>query len=121
MRYSLLVLLLFGLLMACQNEEDINPDGTIETNAQLVNNLPVDGCEWHFMINHGSHTTFYLPTKATAFRVETIIATLPKTGGAITSRVRIRYRPTSQKGQVQCGFGRIAEYDEIEIIEIRER
>ncbi|WP_247233104.1 hypothetical protein [Telluribacter sp. SYSU D00476] len=120
MRRYVFILLLFGVFVGCQDKE-VDPDGTIETNARLVNNLPVDGCEWHFMITHDHHTSFYLPSKSTAYKVETIIATLPRSGGAITTRVRIRYRPTSQKGHVQCGFGRIAEYDEIDIIEIRKR
>lgn len=120
MKRYVFIFLLIGLLMGCQDNE-VNPDGTIETNARLVNSLPVDGCEWHFMVTHDQHTYFYLPSKSTAYKVETIIASLPKTGGEITTQVRIRYRPTSQKGQVQCGFGRTAEYDEIEIIEIRKK
>jgi hypothetical protein len=93
----------------------------VETRAQIVSNLAVDGCNWHFEVATANSTDIltFVPTLATEPKVK---AAVPKWGTEDAYNfidVMLKYRKTDQQRSLECGFGRITQVDAVEIVEIR--
>ena len=114
---SILFLTTLLLWASCQNtDKEINAE-VIQSCARVVSNLAVDGCTWHFEVANADSSTIttYLPTVASEPKVK---AAVPKWGtedAYFFTEVNLRYRVTSQKRTLECGFGHKSEVNTIEI------
>lgn len=117
---NLLLLATLFFWVSC-NKSDKNIEGeTVETRARIVNNLAVDGCEWHFEITNAdsSNTKTVIPTRATEPKVK---AAVPKYGTEDAYSfidIDLKYRPAGTQRKITCGFGRMSAVDEVEVLEI---
>ncbi len=117
---NLIVLMSLLAWAGCDKTDTEISKDVVETRARIVNNLAVDGCNWHFEVaNTDSSTiTTYVPTVASEPKVK---AAVPKWGTEDAYSfidVTIKYRLTTQKRTLECGFGHKSEVEAIEIDEI---
>ena len=117
---SILFLTTLLLWAGCQNSDKKIKGEVTQSRARIVSNLAVDGCAWHFEIANADSSTIttYLPTVASEPKVK---AAVPKWGtedAYFFTDVNLRYRVTSQKRTLECGFGHKSEVETIEIDEI---
>ena len=126
---NVLLLLLLVMIAACKvDDQDFTP--TLQANAMIYNNnLPVDGCAEHIslMNTNGDETKTLLPTEATKVLLSNLlnteIAKIPKGeySGNLRFLVSVKYRTTSEKGELLCGWGRKSTVERIEIISITKK
>ncbi|TDE18519.1 hypothetical protein [Dyadobacter psychrotolerans] len=111
--------IVFGLLLAwmgCDNQNDILKAEVQEVDAVWSNQLASDGCAWHFTVI-SADSTFSLA--ASDGSLKTIEKALGKLEGAYSfTDVHLKYSLTGAKKEVQCGWGKKVNYDEIEVHEI---
>lgn len=114
------ICLLFWAASCDKSSMNVNSE-VIETRAQIVSNLAVDGCNWHFEVATADSTDIltFVPTLATEPKVK---AAVPKWGTEDAYNfidVTLKYRTTDQQRSLECGFGSTSQVDAIEIVEIR--
>ncbi len=126
---NLLLLLLITVMAACK-VDDQESVLALEANAIVYNNnLPVDGCAEHINLidPKGDVMKTYLPTEATMPLFSKLlnleIAKIPKNeySGNLNFEVLLKYRITSQKGELVCGWGKKSIVERIEIISITKK
>lgn len=116
-----ILIVLFGLLawISCHDESsDIN-EQVYEADATWTNMLATDGCSWHFAITSKDSTTSLLSSDASRAKIEKELGKIEEYYSF--TPVRLKYSLTGSKSTVQCGWGRTATYDEIEVIEIHKK
>ena len=117
---NLLLLATLFLWVSC-NKSDKNIEGeVVEIHARIVNNLAVDGCEWHFEIANADSSSLktLVPTLATEPKVK---AAVPKYGTEDAYSfidINLKYRPAGTQRKITCGFGSMPAVDEVEVLEI---
>lgn len=114
---TFLNILLLAVAFGCSSK--VQPQETIVTKAKLVNALPVDGCDWHFTVDLKDEMVSYLPSDSSKEKVNSIIQSATAQYGVYSVDVEMKYTLTGKKQAVKCGWGKTAEYDEINISEIR--
>ena len=117
---NLLILAALFLWVGCQKSEKEIEGEVVETRARIVNNLAVDGCEWHFEISSSDSlkVTSYVPTLATEPKVK---AAVPKYGTEDAYSfidINLKYRRADTQRKITCGFGSMPAIDEVEVLEI---
>jgi hypothetical protein len=115
------LIVVVGLLawIGCHDESKVLDEDVLEADATWVNMLASDGCSWHFTIESADSSLFFLPD-------ENSVAKIDKALGKINdyysfTPVHLKYKKTGNKGNVQCGWGKTATYDEIKVIEINKK
>jgi hypothetical protein len=108
------------LWAGCDNSTMEVEGEVIETRARIVNNLAVDGCDWHFEVASADSTDIVtlVPTLASEPKVK---AAVPKWGTQDAYSfvdVNLKYRPTDQERSLTCGFGQTTQADAVEVLEI---
>ncbi|MBU1822102.1 MAG: hypothetical protein KKG00_11415 [Bacteroidetes bacterium] len=109
------------LLWAGCDNSTMEVDGeVIETRARIVNNLAVDGCDWHFEVAtvDSIDIVTLVPTLASEPRVKEAVPKWGTQDAYSFIDVNIKYRPTDQERSLTCGFGNTAQVDAIEVLEI---
>lgn len=114
---TFLNILLLTLLFGCSSK--VQPRETTVSKAKLVNALAVDGCDWHFTVESKDGLSSYLPSDSSKEKVNSLIQAATAQYGVYSVDVEIKYTLTSNKQTVKCGWGKTAEYDEIDIAEIK--
>lgn len=117
---NLLLLATLFIWIGCNNSNKEIDGEVVETRARIVNNLAVDGCEWHFEITDvdSSNIKTVVPTRATEPKVK---AAVPKYGTEDAYSfidINLKYRPTGTQRKITCGFGSMSTVDEVEVLEI---
>lgn len=97
---------------------DKNGLETITHEANLVNNIAVDGCEWHLNVHLKDETLQYAFSENSRSKVEAVINASQATQGIFSIKVDMTYSLTGNKKDVQCGWGKKQSFDEIEISSI---
>ncbi|TDB64161.1 hypothetical protein [Arundinibacter roseus] len=117
--FVILMLAVFG----CEKEEPIPTGEVFETSAKLVNDLAVDGCDWHFQIvqSDSIQITIVVPTRATEAKVKDALPEYGTVNSYSFTPVQLKYRPTGTKRTISCGWGQTPEVDEIEVIEVSKK
>ena len=107
-------------LLACKPDSELNDD-YITREATLSDNLPVDGCSWHFTVNVGDEWSQFVANETSQPKVDEIIQSLVtvSSNGLYSTKVEISFKPTGTKRKVQCGWGTATELDEIDIRSIK--
>lgn len=107
------------LSLACSKSGGDQVTDYFTTEALLVNQLPVDGCSWHFSIAQNDTTLRYAADQASEESlVLPFIQTQQPSYGVYSLKVEISFRSTQKKRDVVCGWNTISNMDEIEIISI---
>lgn len=86
----------------------------------VVNNLAVDGCDWHIEIS-GTDTSLVetvVPTLATDHKVKAAVPKYKTQDAYSFIAVNLKYRPTTSTRKITCGFGSTPDIKEIEVIDI---
>jgi uncharacterized membrane protein len=115
------LILVFGLLAwsRCDNQDEMMKSDVIETDAVWSNMLATDGCAWHFTILQGDST---LSLAASDESLNIIEGELGNMESAYSfTNVHIKYSLTGNKKNVQCGWGKTASMNEIDVLEIHKR
>jgi hypothetical protein len=119
MKHSMIIIWCL-LSLACTKTGGDQHTGILTAEALLVNQLPVDGCSWHFSIAHNDTTVRYAADQVSEESlVLPFIQTQQPTYGIYSLKVEISFRLTQKKRDVVCGWNTISNMDEIEIISIR--
>ena len=108
-------------LWSCEPAALINDGDYITQEATLSDNLPVDGCSWHFTVNVGDEWNQYIANETSQAKVDEIIQSLQTVAanGLYSTKVEMTYKLTGTKRKVQCGWGKTPELDEIDIKTIK--
>ncbi len=114
---TFLNILLLTLLFGCSSK--VQPQETTVSKAKLVNALAIDGCDWHFTVDLKDIMVSYLPSDSSKEKVNSIIQAATAQYGVYSVNVEMKYTLTGKKQTVKCGWGKTAEYDEIDIAEIK--
>lgn len=117
MKYGILLLLFSGLI-SCESKVAYEDQDYAIAEATLANNLAVDGCSWHFSITKGSEFTQYTNDASSQNLVDKIILKANNQSGVWSIKVKITYRLTDAKKDVQCGWNTVTKMEEISIKEI---
>ncbi len=119
MRHSMIIIWCL-LALACSKTGGDQTEEYASSEALLVNQLPVDGCSWHFSIVQNDTTLRYAADQASEESlVLPFIQTQQPTYGVYSLKVEISFKLTQKKRDVICGWNTISNLDEIEIISIR--
>ncbi|WP_373550163.1 hypothetical protein [Haliscomenobacter sp.] len=116
--------LLFFILVAiglqfCTDENAVAKlEGYAEHEAILQNQLPVDGCDWHFGVDLDDEWGQFVADKASQPKVDALILQAEPVYGISQVKVKIRYRLTGNEREVQCGWNTKTKMAEIEIASI---
>jgi len=115
------MLVLAGLwaLLGCTSSELTPVDDFETTNAKLINNIAVDGCEWHLTVDLKDEIAQFLPNDASQSKVDAIIKQVKSQNGLYNIEVKMTYRLTNKKKTVRCGWGKDGSFDEIDIADIQ--
>lgn len=110
-------------LAACTNSDEIGPNeaSILESEVKLINNLAVDGCDWHFAARTGSEVKYYVPSISTKPKVEAIIKEAKSLNGLYEIDVILQYQLTNKTQKIRCGWGKVLDYDEIDVQEIKKK
>ncbi|AEI48359.1 hypothetical protein [Runella slithyformis] len=114
---TFLNIFLLMVLFGCSSK--VQPQETTITKAKLVNALAVDGCDWHFTVDLKDDMVSYLPSDSSKEKANSIIQAATAQYGVYSIEVEMKYTLTGKKQTVKCGWGKTAEYDEINISEIK--
>lgn len=116
-----ILLVVFGLLAwgACEDPEKIKASEVFEKDAVWTNMLATDGCSWHFSAKQGDSSINLAASDASLKKIDD---TLGKIESAYSfTNVHIKYTRTGKNKEVQCGWGKISSFDEIDILEIHKK
>lgn len=116
-----LFLALFALgLQYCGTADDAvaKLEGYAENDATLTNQLPVDGCDWHFGVDLDDEWGQFVADAKSQPKVDALIAQAEQEFGVFQLKVKLRYRLTGNQREVQCGWGKTTKMDEIEIFSV---
>ncbi len=119
MKNVLILATLFFWVSCNKSDNDINSE-VVETRARIVNNLAVDGCEWHFEIANADSSDIktVVPTLATEPLVKTAVPKYGTEDAYSFIDVDLKYRSTGTQRKITCGFGSMPDVDEVEVLEI---
>ncbi len=81
--------------------------------AQLVNNIAIDGCSWRLVVGN----EVYAPSTASQKLIDNVASKIAS-NGTYDIDVKVRYTLTKNKKAIVCGWGVRKEIDEAEITEI---
>lgn len=113
---------LFPLLLSigCTGSGELsNLKDYSENEALLANQLPVDGCDWHFGVDLGDEWGQYVADDKSKPKVDKIIQAAANEANIWNIKVWIRYRLTGRQKEVECGWRTTTKMDEIEVLEIK--
>lgn len=106
-------------LQFCTDEQAVaNLEDYSEIEAVLINQLPVDGCDWHFGVDLDDEWGQFVADKASQPKVDALIAQAQQVYGIAQVRVKMRYRHTGNQREVQCGWNQKTKMAEIDIASI---
>lgn len=120
MRKFLFLALVAFALQYCSTAGDAvaKLENYAENEATLMNQLPVDGCDWHFGVDLDDEWGQFVADAKSQPKVDAIIAQAEQEFGVFQIKVKIRYRLTGTQREVQCGWGKKTKMEEIEIASI---
>lgn len=119
MKYLLILAsLLSGLLLNC-DRNTYTKTKKVKADAYLVNSLAADGCSWHFEgIDTGK---IYAADDASQGKIDALVKRISTATGMYNIPVAVEYALTGSKKAIECGWGRKAEADEINIYTLKTR
>ena len=110
---------LFLIMFSCGDKGTDLSDEFVTVEAKLVNQLPVDGCGWHFTLPLGDEWGQYVADDHSEAKVDKIISQVASNNGIFEIKVNITFRLTGKTKEVQCGWWKKAAMDEIEVKELK--
>ena len=120
MQKLLFLMFLLIVLQTCTQDDNVAKlEGYSETEAILQNQLPVDGCDWHFGVDLVDEWGQFVPDAASKPKVDAMIKLAEPQFGISQIKVKLRYRLTGKEQDVQCGWGKTTKMAEIEIASIQ--
>lgn len=117
-KFFLLLGLLFLQSLSCDKE--ITTD-IISSEAILRNNIAVDGCEWHITINQKNEWVQFATSDASKSKVDAVISQADGQNGVWSINIKLDYKFTSKKKEIQCGWGKKQSMEEIEVVNIKKQ
>jgi hypothetical protein len=111
MKNTLTFVFLFFLFSAQMCEKQDVQAESVE--AQLINNIAVDGCSWRLVVGND----VYAPSTASQKLIDAAAAKITS-NGTYDLAVKVKYSLTKNKKVIVCGWGVRKEIDEAEITEI---
>lgn len=113
MKYLLILAFpLAGLLLNCDRNTYTEAQ-KVKADAYLVNSLAADGCSWHFEgIDTGK---IYAANDASQGKIDALVKRISSENGMYNIPVAVEYALTGNKKAIECGWGKKAEADEINI------
>jgi hypothetical protein len=119
MQKILWVALLFLGLQTCTDEAAVEKlEEYTESEATLSNQLPVDGCDWHFGVDLKDEWGQFVADAESQPKVDALIKVAQQQFGIAQVKVKMRYRLTGKEREVQCGWGQKVKMAEISIAKI---
>lgn len=114
-----LMLILIGLQNCTPGDNVAKLEAFTESEATLSNQLPVDGCDWHFSVDLKDAWGQFVPDAASQPKVDALIKLAEQQFGIAQIKVNMRYRLTGKEREVQCGWGKKTMMAEIDIASIQ--
>lgn len=117
---NLMIMGTLFLWIGCNNADKEIEGEFVETRARIVNNLAVDGCEWHFEVANAdsSNLEILVPTRATEPKVKIAVPKYGTEDAYSFIDINLKYRPAGTQRKITCGFLRMISVDEVEVLEI---
>lgn len=112
------ILITIGLQYCTTDDATAKLEAYTENEAILQNQLPVDGCDWHFGVDLDDEWGQFVADKASQPKVDALILQAEPVFGISQVKVKIRYRLTGNQREVQCGWNKKTKMEEIEIASI---
>ena len=112
------ILVAIGLQYCTADDTVAKLEGYAEHEAILQNQLPVDGCDWHFGVDLDDEWGQFVADAASQPKVDALILQAQQVYGIAQVRVKMRYRLTGKQREVQCGWNTKTKMEEIEIVSI---
>lgn len=116
-RFSVLLIITGCIYSQCSRQDDV-PSGYLERQAVLVNQLPADGCDWHFVLDVNEDVVQWVASTASQPIVKKF---LEAHHGSSRLDVRITYKLTGNEQEVICGWGTTIKMPEIELAALQKR
>lgn len=110
--FLFVILILLGLT-------NCNKDVDGEVDAVYSNTLASDGCASHFSIKSSDTTINFAPSEGSQSKIQKAVG--KSLSDYYIINVRLKYKLTGSKKSVQCGWGHVANFDEIDVISIKRR
>ncbi|MDX2068189.1 MAG: hypothetical protein SFV55_07160 [Haliscomenobacter sp.] len=111
-------MVVIGLQFCTDGDAVAKLEDYAEAEAVLINQLPVDGCDWHFGVDLGDEWGEFVPNKSSQPKVDALIKQASMEFGIAQVKVKMRYRLTGTQQEVQCGWNQKAKMEEIDIASI---
>lgn len=109
-------LICFFILISCQNEtKEGLGDDYISKAAIYRNDLPADGCDWHFYIFENNEGLQLIEDEESRSKTTILKAEAANTGALPNLKVMLTYKLTGKSQKVQCGWNKIVDFQEIHI------
>ncbi len=106
---------IFFFFLSCERSDA----DLLSSTAILRNNIAVDGCEWHFALDLKNEQVQYAASDDSKTKMNAVIEQSGGTSGVWSIDVKIDYKITGKKKEVQCGWGIKQSMAEIEILTIK--
>jgi hypothetical protein len=108
-------------LASCHQTSLLTEDDYVTQEATLSDNLPVDGCTWHFTVSLGDEWGQFVANESSQAKVDAIIQSLQtvSSNGLYSAKVEMTYKLTNKIRKVQCGWGKTTDMEEIDIKTIK--
>ncbi|MCE7040648.1 hypothetical protein [Dyadobacter sp. CY312] len=116
-----ILIVVFGLLAwnGCEKQNQIMKSDVLEADAVWTNMLASDGCSWHFTVVQGDSIVSLAASDVSMNLIEGELGNI-ESAYSFTN-VHIKYSPTGNNKNVQCGWGATAKMNEIDVLEIHKK
>jgi hypothetical protein len=120
MRHLSMLFLLVCALFGCeQNDGQLSKLNEVGwTDAKLLYQLPVDGCDWHLSMTQKDEVLQYVPNDATRKKLDDFIKKVEDQNSITGIAVKVKMKTTGAKKKVICGFNTSTQMEEVELLEI---
>jgi hypothetical protein len=120
--FRLLIAFLWLTACASSTNDEVKPSDANTIEVKLINNLAVDGCDWHFAARIDINSVkYYVASTNSRSKVEPLIQASKGVNGIHEIDVILKYQPTNNTQKVRCGWGKFQDYEEIEVLDIKKK
>jgi hypothetical protein len=113
-----IILLFFAVgLFSCEEGANLEQESII-AEGRLINQLPADGCDWHFVFDNEKFPNHFAFSDESKKLVQPFIDNVTLANGLPQVKVKVTYTLTDKKKRVQCGWGATNDMDELTVIGI---
>ena len=113
MKYLLILAFPLSCLLLNCDRNTYTEVQKVKADAYLVNSLAADGCSWHF--EGIDSEKIYAANDASQGKIDALLRSVSSENGMYSIPVAVEYALTGSKKAIECGWGKKAEVDEINI------